>query len=134
MKRIKAAVVMAAVVAGLAVSAAPAQARQCQGEGGAVYICEYGVTGHALPGGEKEQFLVASDQAVWTRWTSGGRWGGWVSLGGVVKSGVKVDDTRTRDGGLATFLLVTGTDGQDWMKVRERLGQGWSDWFHPDRA
>ncbi|MCX5409905.1 hypothetical protein OHA37_39460 [Streptomyces sp. NBC_00335] len=70
-KAMKAAVVVAAVVAGLSVSVVPAEASQCKGGGGALYICEYGVTEHTVVNGEEEEFLIGLDSAVWTRMTWG---------------------------------------------------------------
>ncbi|WP_376775810.1 hypothetical protein [Kitasatospora gansuensis] len=118
----KAAIVAAAVLAGLAVSAAPAMAAQCKTGGGALYVCEYGVTNHALPAGQKEQFLVGMDQAVWTRWTIGGTWTGWQSLSGIAKSNVVVQDFET-----GTAVLVKGADGRTWAKFRDTTGQ-WQPW------
>ncbi|MBT2387386.1 hypothetical protein [Streptomyces sp. ISL-11] len=126
MNKIKAAIVAAAVVAGLAVSTAPAQASNCT-KGGATYVCEYGVTDHALPGGEKEQFLVGTDLAVWTRWTSGGKWSGWFSLGGTAWSKVAIRE-RTDHGPDAVIIYVKGSNTRAWGRERIAPGQEWGPW------
>ncbi|CAM5328368.1 hypothetical protein SALBM135S_02636 [Streptomyces alboniger] len=129
MKRVKAAIVAAAVVAGLAVAVTPAQASTCATEGGGVYICEYGITNHQLLRGEKEQFVVGSDYAVWTRWTTGGKWSGWVSLGGNVRSNVEAVHAYFNAGNdMDTVLYALGTDGYQWTKARPGLGKAWTPW------
>ncbi|WP_369212774.1 hypothetical protein [Streptomyces flavofungini] len=129
MKRVKAAIVAAGVVAGLAVAVAPAQASTCTTEGGGVYICEYGITNHQLLRGEKEQFVVGSDYAVWTRWTTGGKWSSWASLGGNVRSRVEAVHAYTNRGtDLETQISAQGTDGNQWARLRPGLGQAWTPW------
>lgn len=118
----KAAVVAAAVTAGLLMSVAPAEAAQCKGGGGALYICEYGVTEHTLSTGEEEEFLIGLDSAVWTRMTSDGHWGGWKSLGGVARSGVTYHPAGY--GG----ITVWGADGAIWNRRRTDVTQGWTPW------
>ncbi|MEU1122210.1 hypothetical protein ABZ371_01125 [Streptomyces sp. NPDC005899] len=128
-KRLKAAIVAAVAVAGLTVAVAPAQAGTCATEGGGVYICEYGITNHQLLRGEKEQFVVGSDYAVWTRRTTGGTWGGWVSIGGNVRSRVEAAHAYIGTGNdIETTLLVRGTDGNQWTAMRPALGKAWTPW------
>ncbi|MFD3875185.1 hypothetical protein [Streptomyces sp. NPDC058623] len=123
----KAAVVVAAVMAGLLVSVAPAEAAQCKGGGGALYICEYGVTENTLYNGEEEEFLIGLDSAVWTRMTHDGDWGAWKSLGGVARSGVTYTETAYGT------ISVWGTDGAVWRRGRTNVTDGWTAWERPLR-
>ncbi|GAA2338442.1 hypothetical protein OKJ48_09860 [Streptomyces kunmingensis] len=81
-KRLKAATIAAAAVASVAVVATPAEASNCS-RGGGVYICEHGVTTYKLPNERKQEFVVGTDSAVWTRYqtNSSGKWSGWQSMG-----------------------------------------------------
>ncbi|MGW6863572.1 hypothetical protein [Streptomyces sp. NPDC054901] len=126
MKKIKAAILAFAAVAGLAVAAAPAQAAPCS-TGGAQYICEYGVTNHALPGDQREQFLVGTDYAVWTRWTTNGKWSGWYSLGGTVWSKISIRE-QTDIGPHAIWIYAKGSNTQTWGLLRTAPGANWSAW------
>ncbi|MFF8593012.1 hypothetical protein ACF061_16560 [Streptomyces sp. NPDC015220] len=128
MMKIKAAIVAAAAVAGLAVATAPAQANECGAEGGGRYICEYGVSEHQLPEkGRKEQFVVGTDYAVWTRVGKDGTWGRWVSLGGVARSKVIIESGYQNDD-FITRVNVFGTDGSLWFRFRPEIGESWTPW------
>ncbi|MFJ8161253.1 hypothetical protein ACIRBY_09990 [Streptomyces sp. NPDC096136] len=139
MKKIKAAVVAVATIAGMAVAVAPAQAAaSCNAGGGGLYICDYGVKDHALPGGEKEQFLVGTDYAVWTRWTINKQWTGWVSLGmpdplgkARAASSINVTDEQSQ-GNFRTGIYLRNSNGALVGKVRPALGQGWWAWDFPN--
>ncbi|MEX2984264.1 hypothetical protein [Streptomyces sp. C36] len=139
MKRFKAAVVAIATMAGLAVAGAPAQAADtCTAGGGGKYICDYGVKEHALPSGEKEQFLVGLDYAVWTRWTVGKQWTGWVSMGmpdpfgsARAASGVNVKDEQSQ-GKLRTIIYLQNSNGATVAKTRDGLGTTWWAWDFPN--
>ncbi|WP_330456116.1 hypothetical protein OIB37_04070 [Streptomyces sp. NBC_00820] len=132
MKRIKAALLTAAVVAGVAVTAAtPAQALSYCNVGGGTVICEYGVTRTTLPDGTLQEFAIGTDKAVWTRWTtSSGGWTSWQSMGGEWRSGVTI---RTQQVGSYLFAIVLkGTDDWLWWDLRDSQGN-WTGWSHvPD--
>ncbi|MFF9567741.1 hypothetical protein [Streptomyces sp. NPDC014685] len=130
-KRVRAALLVASVVAGLAVAAAPAQASECR-KGGAVYICEYGVSVQKLPDGTRQEFVIGTDEAVWTRWTNtSGKWTGWVSMGGVAKSAVTITDHWSFGDPWVFSLVVKGSDGQLWVNHRPHEGN-WTGWYpHP---
>ncbi|MFI5983630.1 hypothetical protein ACIBEA_22465 [Streptomyces sp. NPDC051555] len=132
--RIRAAVLAATLLAGLAVAVTPAQAlSHCNGGGGAVYICEYGVTTHALPNGAKQEFLIGTDRALWTRWTdTRGTWSGWQSMGGVFTDKIYVIDRWSAGDPWRFALSVRGDDGYQWVNLRDH-GGGWSGWHRmPD--
>ncbi|MFF4579260.1 hypothetical protein [Streptomyces sp. NPDC001389] len=139
MKKIKAAVVAIATIAGMAVAVAPAQAADsCSAGGGGKYICDYGVKNHALPGGEREQFLVGLDYAVWTRWTINKQWTGWVSLGmpdplgsARAASSINVTDEQVQ-GDFRTGIYLRNSNGALVGKVRPALGRGWWAWDFPN--
>ncbi|MFD3546807.1 hypothetical protein ACFWUW_14555 [Streptomyces sp. NPDC058655] len=131
-KRMKALGVAIAVVTGLAVSSVPAQAANCDGPGGAVYNCAYGITLRPLTPTESEEFLVGADGAVWSRFTTNHRWGGWISLGGAATSEVFVEGDGD-ESGHRTTIIVLGTDGKPWQRVRQGLGRSWSDWARATR-
>ncbi|MFB7037606.1 MULTISPECIES: hypothetical protein [unclassified Streptomyces] len=129
MKKFRAAVVAAAVLAGLATTAAPAQAvSHCSRSGGAVYICEYGVTVHRLPDGTKQEFLVGTDSAVWTRWNDKrGKWTGWQSMGGIVSGEIAVIDRFSGGDPWRFALSVPTPDGWRYVNIRSHEG-AWSGW------
>lgn len=134
-RRMKVLAITAAAVAGLAVSSAPAQARNCEAPAGGLYNCEYGITMRGLGAAESseyEQFVVGADNAVWTRHTKNSHWGGWTSMGGAATSEVFVEADGT-DTDYRTTIIVLGTDGKPWAKVRPGLGQGWTDWARAPR-
>ncbi|MFD0356217.1 hypothetical protein ACFVHW_21130 [Streptomyces sp. NPDC127110] len=128
--RIKAGVLAAATVAGLALTTAPADAADhCKAGGGGVYICQYGVTKHKLPDGGKQQFLVGTDNAVWTRWTdSDGDWTHWSSMGGTARSEIVVIDRFSGGDPWQFSLSVEGNDGWRFVKTRHHDGS-WTDWY-----
>ncbi|MER5807638.1 hypothetical protein ABT143_05490 [Streptomyces sp. NPDC002033] len=129
MRRIKAAVLAALAMTGLTLATVPARAADhCTAGGGGIYICEYGVTKHALPGGEKEQFLVGTDYMIWTRYTTNGKWSGWTSLGGPAKSAVGIQERPDPGHPDAIMVYATSTWDKAWGTVRMAPGQPWSPW------
>ncbi|MEV4502094.1 hypothetical protein [Streptomyces klenkii] len=138
MKRIKAVVVALATMAGLAVAVTPAQAADtCTAGGGGKYVCDFGVTDHKLPNGEKEQFLVGLDYAVWTRWTVSKQWTGWVSMGmpdplgyGRATSRINVTDAQRQDK-FETHIILRNSNGATVSKTRPDLGTSWWTWDFP---
>ncbi|MGW7416619.1 hypothetical protein [Streptomyces sp. NPDC054863] len=140
MKKFKAAVVAIMTMAGMAVAVTPAQAADiCTAGGNGKYICDYGVTKHELPTGQKEQFLVGTDYAVWTRWTSNGKWSGWVSLGmpdpmgGSARAASKIYVTSGQDiDGFRTSISLGNSNGATVGRVRPTLGAGWWTWDFPN--
>ncbi|MER7760184.1 hypothetical protein [Streptomyces sp. NPDC097619] len=128
--KFKAAVVAAAALASVAVVATPAQASYCS-HGGGVYICEYGVTTYPLPNGTKQEFVVGSDRAVWTRWSdSDGVWSRWISMGGKTPGKIYVKDYETSDPW--TFRVYYFDEKAEyWARNRDHDGN-WSAWRRYD--
>ncbi|GAA5074305.1 hypothetical protein [Streptomyces similanensis] len=129
-QKVKAIVIAAAAVASVAVVAAPAQAGNCS-RGGGVYLCEYGVTSYKLPNGTKQEFIVGTDRAVWTRWSdSDGDWTGWMSMGGQAWSTAYAYDYDTSDPW--TFrVFYYDQSAEYWGRNRDHNGN-WSPWTHYD--
>ncbi|MEV7544088.1 hypothetical protein [Streptomyces sp. NPDC089915] len=129
-RKFKAAVIAAAALASVAAVATPAEASNCS-RGGGVYICEYGVTSYKLPNGTKQEFIVGTDRAVWTRWTdSDGDWTGWSSMGGRASSTARAYDYDTSDPW--TFRVFYYDErGEYWGRNRDHDGN-WSGWTHYD--
>ncbi|MFF8809946.1 hypothetical protein [Streptomyces omiyaensis] len=129
MKKMRAALVAAAVLAGLVGTAAPAQALTYCNRAGGVHVCEYGVTVHPLPDGTKQEFVVGTDLAVWTRWTNtSGKWTGWQSMGGRVSGAVAVIDRFSGGDPWRFALSVPTADGWRYVNIRDHDG-GWSGWM-----
>ncbi|MEU9038453.1 hypothetical protein AB0D45_26640 [Streptomyces sp. NPDC048352] len=115
-----------------AAAAAPAQgqapaaaAGYCHVSGlGGDYICEYGEAWLTYPNGQRQVFIVGTDFAVWTRYSfAGGGWSEWVSMGGSVRSGVRVEGGNS----WTPTISVVGMDGERWY--RHRLSSGsWTGW------
>ncbi|MFF6829407.1 hypothetical protein [Streptomyces longwoodensis] len=137
-KRWKTAVVAVVTMAGLAVAVAPAQATDiCDTGGAGRYICDYGIKKHSLPNGEKEQFVVGTDYAVWMRWTTKGQWSSWTSMGkpdplGTAKaaSSIGLDDEQVL-GDFRTTIYLTNNNGALVSRTRPYLGAGWFTWDFP---
>ncbi|MET9295528.1 hypothetical protein [Streptomyces sp. NPDC003077] len=130
MKKIKAAVIAASALAGVAVAAPTAQAGECS-KGGRTYICEYGVTKYQLPDGRKQQFVVAPDRSVWTRWIKPGTsddWSKWISMGGRASTKAYVYDYDTSDPWSFT-LFYYDEHAEIWGRDRDHDGN-WTDWTH----
>ncbi|MGZ9928661.1 hypothetical protein ACXNSR_02085 [Streptomyces sp. NC-S4] len=114
------------------VAAAPAQAATpaaaagfCHVSGlGGDYICEYGEAWMTYPAGNRQVFIVGTDFAVWTRWQyAGGSWSDWTSMGGTVRSGVRIEGNNTWN----PTISIIGMDGERWS--RHRLNSGsWTPW------
>ncbi|MFF8772427.1 hypothetical protein [Kitasatospora sp. NPDC015120] len=144
----RAAVVTAALVGAVAAAAGTAEAAgpdaialpQClksevtiedpfhQGDG---MLCGGGygkqIAVYTFDDGTRQIFYVGRDRDVWTRWTTpDGRFGGRVSLGGVVTSDPGISDFH----GAFLQLKARGTDGALWYKTRYENGH-WSNWFRP---
>ncbi|GAA0296939.1 hypothetical protein GCM10010302_39500 [Streptomyces polychromogenes] len=129
-RKLKAAVIAAAAVASVAVVATPAEASNCS-RGGGVYLCEYGVTSYKLPNGTKQEFVVGTDRAVWTRWTdSDGDWTRWMSMGGRASSTARAYDYDGGDGWTFRVFYYDET-GEYWGRNRDHDGN-WSPWIHYD--
>ncbi|MGI5335902.1 hypothetical protein ACQEVS_00145 [Streptomyces sp. CA-181903] len=137
MKRFKAVVVAVVAAAGMSVTVTPAQAADvCSTGGGGRYICDYGVTQHALPKGEKEQFVIGADYAVWTRWTKDERWTGWVSLGmpdpaGSARATSRVTVTD-QPGTSQTAITLRNSNGALVGRTRSVPGASWTPWDFPN--
>ncbi|MFE9429135.1 hypothetical protein ACFYNO_40025 [Kitasatospora sp. NPDC006697] len=131
-KQLKAVLVTAAVAAGIAAAgAAPARAADTCRLGSGTYLCQYGVATTTFPEGTKEQFVIGTDSAVWTRWTNtSGTWSGFLSMGGVATSGVTISQSSVDGWNIA--ITVRSTDGYLWDRVRDHNGN-WTAWDHiPD--
>ncbi|WP_097234452.1 hypothetical protein [Streptomyces sp. 1331.2] len=135
MKKIKTAVA-AAVLAGVALTAAPADAvaepMHCVSPTwGGEYLCgaEYGQPGiveYAYRDGRRQAFVIGTDHAVWTRSSSAsGKKSAWSSLGGYLVGGVGI---IASDMGLGQFEVgAKGTDGGLWSRFHSADGS-WSAW------
>ncbi|MER7824933.1 hypothetical protein ABTX85_20485 [Streptomyces sp. NPDC096097] len=117
---------LAGVTASPAQAAAPASAAGfCHVSGlGGDYICEYGEAWLTYPAGNRQVFIVGTDFAVWTRWQyAGGSWSEWTSMGGTVRSGVRIEGNNTWN----PTISIVGMDGERWS--RHRLNSGsWTPW------
>ncbi|GAA1403086.1 hypothetical protein GCM10009639_47300 [Kitasatospora putterlickiae] len=141
MKKIKTALA-AAVLAGVAMTAAPATAAAApavQAEPmhcvspawGGEYLCggEYGSPGiveYAYRDGRRQVFVIGTDHAVWTRSSStSGKKGSWSSLGGYLTGGVGI---TASDMGQGRFeIAARGTDNRLWAR-RHAADGSWSAW------
>lgn len=129
-RKFKAALIAAAAVASVAVVATPAEASSCS-RGGGAYICEYGVTSYKLPNGTKQEFIVGTDHAVWTRWTdSDGDWSRWQSMGGNAWSKAYAYDYDTSDR-WSFRVFYYDQSAEYWGRNRDHNGN-WSPWTHYD--
>ncbi|MFF4422660.1 MULTISPECIES: hypothetical protein [Streptomyces] len=117
---------LAGVTAAPAQAAAPAAAAGfCHVSGlGGDYICEYGEAWMTYPAGNRQVFIIGTDFAVWTRWQyAGGSWSDWTSMGGTVRSGVRIEGNNTWN----PTISIVGMDGERWS--RHRLNSGsWTPW------
>ncbi|MFJ6050474.1 hypothetical protein [Streptomyces sp. NPDC092307] len=117
---------LAGVTAAPAQAAVPASAAGfCHVSGlGGDYICEYGEAWLTYPAGNRQVFIVGTDFAVWTRWQyAGGSWSEWTSMGGTVRSGVRIEGNNTWN----PTISIVGMDGERWS--RHRLNSGsWTPW------
>lgn len=129
MKKIKAAVVAAAVLAGIAVTAAPANAVNHCKRAGATYICQYGVSVYTFPDGTKQEFLVGPDAAVWTRWNNTkGKWNHWSSMGGKAFGPIRFGHRWGGSDRWAFDIVALHSDGAYRVNIRNHDGQ-WSGWM-----
>ncbi|GLX19822.1 hypothetical protein Slala01_34660 [Streptomyces lavendulae subsp. lavendulae] len=129
-RKFNAAVIAAVAVASVAVVATPAEAGGCS-RGGRAYICEYEPTTHPLPDGRKQDFIVGTDRAVWTRWTdSDGDWSKWMSMGGRASSKAYVYDYDTSDP-WSFRLFYYDEKAEYWGRNRDHDGN-WSSWIRYD--
>ncbi|MFC9329541.1 hypothetical protein [Kitasatospora sp. NPDC057015] len=135
MKKFKTAVA-AAVLAGVALTAAPAEASaepmHCTSPAwGGEYLCgaEYGQPGmaeYAYRDGRRQVFVIGTDHAVWTRSSSAsGKKSAWTSLGGYLIGGVGI---VASDMGAGQFEIgARGTDNNLWSRRHAADGH-WSAW------
>ncbi|MCX4960525.1 hypothetical protein [Streptomyces virginiae] len=117
---------LAGVTAAPAQAAAPAAAAGfCHVSGlGGDYICEYGEAWMTYPAGNRQVFIVGTDFAVWTRWQfAGGSWSEWTSMGGTVRSGVRIEGNNTWN----PTISIVGMDGERWSRHRLTSGS-WTSW------
>ncbi|MEU8775511.1 hypothetical protein [Streptomyces sp. NPDC048606] len=130
-RKIQAVAVAAAALASVAVVATPAEASSYCSRGGGVYFCEYGVTKHRLPDDTKQEFVIGTDRAVWTRWTdSDGDWSKWMSMGGRASSQAYVYDYDTSDP-WSFRLFYYDEKAEYWGRNRDHDGN-WSGWIRYD--
>ncbi|MFE6055283.1 hypothetical protein ACFQ6N_31420 [Kitasatospora sp. NPDC056446] len=139
MNKIKAAVAAAAALVGIGLGAAPASAgdigvpAHCGNKQfGGTFLCggDYGDGGtyFFFQDGNSEIFVIGTDQAVWTRWTSGSshKMSNWTSLGGSFTS--KVSITRQTIGGAFTITARGGDYNHMWSRDRSQSGN-WNSWY-----
>lgn len=139
MNKIKAVVVAAAVLAGIGLSAAPASAgdigdpAHCSNKQfGGSFLCggDYGDGGtyFRFQDGNTEIFVIGTDHAVWTRWTSGSthKLSSWTSLGGYFTSKVAIG--RQTLGGAFTITSRGSDYNHMWSRDRGQNGN-WSAWY-----
>ncbi|RKT11149.1 hypothetical protein BX285_5084 [Streptomyces sp. 1114.5] len=138
MNKIKAAVVAAAVLAGVGLAAAPASAgvitpAHCGSTMfGGDFLCggDYGTSGQTvvnLNDGTRQVFVVGRDHAMWTRWTIGNSNGlsAWTSMGGYLTSQVIVVKAGSDN---SLTLRARGGDDRGWFIDRYSNG-AWSSWY-----
>ncbi|MFF4456808.1 hypothetical protein [Streptomyces goshikiensis] len=121
-------ILAAAATAGLTASSASAQASFCSQEG-ANYICEYGFTERPLPGGGVEKFVIGTDGAVWTNYTSDNKWH---TLDGIATSQVFIESEYIGND-FHTTIIVLGGDGKPWARERPYIGGSWTPWARAPR-
>ncbi|MFE2109472.1 hypothetical protein ACFXAF_26935 [Kitasatospora sp. NPDC059463] len=141
MQKIKTAVA-AAVLAGVAMTAAPSTASAASAAAaqpmncvspvwGGEYLCggeygEPGITEYAYRDGRRQVFVIGTDHAVWTRSSSAsGKKGSWSSLGGYLIGGVGI--TAADTGGGRFEIAARGTDGNLWAR-RHGTDGSWTAW------
>ncbi|MFE2721629.1 hypothetical protein [Kitasatospora sp. NPDC059327] len=140
MKKIKTAMA-AAVLAGVALTATPAQAAtptatlepmHCTSPvWGGEYLCgadfgEPGMAEYAYRDGRRMVFVIGTDHAVWTRSSSAsGKKSAWSSLGGYKTGGVGIIASDT--GGGQFEIAAKGTDNRLWSR-RHAADGSWSAW------
>ncbi|MEU4148906.1 hypothetical protein [Streptomyces sp. NPDC026659] len=114
MKRIKAAVLTAAVVAGTVLAATPAQALNHCNRGTGIIICEYGVATVSTQRGVQYEFAIGTDLAAYARTrTSTTNWTDWSSLGGKWRSGIDLIKINGSYPAYRNIEFVIGADGED---------------------
>ncbi|MDJ0383501.1 hypothetical protein [Streptomyces sp. G-G2] len=126
MNRMKLVALAAVAAACLGLTSQPAQAADVCSRGAGQYFCEYGVTKKTLPDGSKQEFVIGTDNAVWTRWTLSGKWTTWSSMGGFATSGVTI--TKVGVNPWEFDVCVLGGGDRQWWATH-RYGNGtWSSW------
>lgn len=131
MKKMMAGAVVTLIAVGVALAGAPVQANpgECRMPGGGLYLCKYEPLGRGLPGGGSEQFVVGTDEAIWTRWKAeSGPWSDWHSFGGVSRSEVFIE-SHWEGNKFVTVITHLGTDGKPYSKKRPASGQAWTAWY-----
>ncbi|MER5492924.1 hypothetical protein [Streptomyces sp. NPDC002490] len=107
-----------------AAPAAPA-ASGCSYDGGARYICAYGISKVYFPDGRIEEFHVGTDWWVYSRITSsrGGNWSNWKPTHGMARSPITVHNQQT----WYPRLTIVGNDGNVWYRQHDAVN-GWGTW------
>ncbi|MFF0968892.1 hypothetical protein ACWDQO_17900 [Streptomyces sp. NPDC003703] len=131
MKKIKAAVLTAAIVAGTALAATPAQALSTCKYGGVPITCEYGIGTYTSQAGVQYEFVVGTDRAAYVRTkTSSSNWSYWSDMGGQWWSGLRPD--KVNRGNFEFGVAATGGDGLAWANLYAWDGTR-TGWHHiPD--
>ncbi|MFE7589153.1 hypothetical protein ACFU6K_07100 [Kitasatospora sp. NPDC057512] len=138
MNKIKAAVAVAAALAGIGLAAAPASAAitspaHCGSTiFGGDFLCggDYGVGGqafHTFQDGTQQVFVVGTDHAMWTRWTIGNssNLSAWTRMGGSLVSRITIVSSN-QSGALTPS--ARGADGYQ-QYIDRNSGGGWSGWY-----
>jgi hypothetical protein len=85
-----------------------------------------------FPNGSVEVFVVGSNKALWTRWTTGtnssGGWSNWASLGGQCPCGYAPGLLKSGEGTWHPTVIMIGSDYNGWYRSRSNSG-GWSGWW-----
>ncbi|MEV3874249.1 hypothetical protein [Streptomyces sp. NPDC049906] len=105
-----------------AAPAAPA-ASGCSYDGGARYICAYGISKVKYPNGQVEEFHVGTNWWVYSRLSSSGGWSNWKPTHGMARSRIEVFNNNT----WSPYLRIIGNDGNYWYRARDAVN-GWGSW------
>jgi len=116
MKRIRAAVLAVAVIAGTALPATPAHALSyCQVPNGTI-ICEYGVTHYNTARGVQMEFAVGTDLAAYVRTTTyPSEWSNWSSLGGAWKSRITPVTGVSASSNIEFAIIAKAVNDDEWI-------------------
>ncbi|MEU3710985.1 hypothetical protein [Streptomyces catenulae] len=114
MKKIRAAVIAATIIAGTALAATPAQALSHCNRGTGTIICEYGVATFTSKAGVQREFAIGTDHAAYVRSkTATTDWSDWSSLGGEWWGNVVLLDGDHKN--IEFYVSLVGTDGRSWV-------------------
>lgn len=90
-------------------------------------MSQYGLTSTTLGNGTTQEFVVGTDNAVWSNWDyPNGTWNGWVSMGGVVESKISIYTFGDNDPDHFA-IIAKGSDGDNWARERAENGT-WTPW------